>query len=235
MKFRALSAPLLLGLTLTSVHAGVVITSDVLDHAIPDNTDSGYATTLTVPGSQAVSSVTVSLNLSVPGGGAGWIGDLYVYLQHGSDLAVLLNRPGRASGSPDGYDDGKSVAVTFADGAANGDIHTYRSTLFSNEATPLTSPLTGTWQPDGRTTDPAVVLTSSPRNATSLSGFSGQNSDGLWTLFLSDHASGGQYRLDSWSLSVQFAPVPEPRSAAVAVAAALGGWGIWRRKRLKPR
>ncbi len=234
MKFRALSAPLHLGLTLTSVNAGVVITSDVLNHAIPDDTGTGYATTLAVPGSQTVSSVTVSLNLSVPGGGAGWIGDLYVYLQHGSDLAVLLNRPGRDPGKPDGYDDGKSVAVTFADGAPNGDIHTYRSTLFSNEATPLTSSLTGTWQPDGRTADPAAVLTSSPRNATSLSGFSGKSTDGLWTLFLCDHASGGQYRLDSWSLSVQFAPVPEPR-AAVAVAVALGGWAMWRRQRLTPR
>jgi subtilisin-like proprotein convertase family protein len=231
MKLLALAIPCSVTSVIVAAHAGVVITSNPLNLNIPDNASTGLATTLTVPGSQVVSSVMVSLNLSVPGGNTGWVGDLYCYVQHGSEIAVLLNRVGRTADNPDGYADGQSVAVTFADGAANGDIHGYRTVVSGNESTPLSGTLTGLWQPDGRTADPATVLDSSPRVSSPLSGFSGQSTDGTWTLFLADASSGGQYRLDSWSLSVQFVPVPEP-GTATAVALALAAWALWPRRRL---
>ncbi len=67
--------------------------------AIPDNDDVGFADTRTinVPDITEIESVTVGLNFT-----GGWNGDLYAYLVHGSGFAVLLNRPGRSVGAPDG-------------------------------------------------------------------------------------------------------------------------------------
>src|SRR5262245_10536085 len=49
-----------------------------------------------VPGPGRILDVDVRLTLSGRGGGAGaWNGDLFAYLVHGSDLSILLNRPGR--------------------------------------------------------------------------------------------------------------------------------------------
>ena len=69
-------------------------------------------------------------------------------------------------GSAAGYAD-NGFSFTLADTAA-ADVHTYRQTVTGNELTPISSatpaaPLTGTWQPDGRTADPGTVLTTSPR------------------------------------------------------------------------
>jgi len=229
MKTNRLS--LLAGLAVaTSAHAAVVYTSGTLNTAIPDNTSTGLAATLNVTGTAPVTSVSVSLNLSVPAGQAGWFGDLYAYVQHGSGLAVLLNRPGRTDGNDTGYADGQSASLTFADGAANGDIHSYRFTLFGDENTALSGPLTGTWAPDGRAVDPGTVLATDPSSAT-LSQFNGVNPMGTWTLFLADLSGGGQYQLDSWSLTLNdITPVPEPATLGVVFGAALLGFAAWRRQ-----
>ena len=87
-------------------------------------------------------------------------GDLYVYLVHDSGFAVLLNRVGAMLGVPFGYDD-NGVMIVLDDAAANGDVHLYR-----NVVTPaLGAPITGAWRPDGRATDPNVVLNTDPRTA----------------------------------------------------------------------
>ncbi len=219
----------LLSLAGVTAQAAVIITSDSPNSVIPDDSATGLTSTVHVTESQTISSVSVSLDLSVPSGLNGWIGDLYAYVQHGSDLAVLLNRPGRTDSTPDGYNDGQNASLTFTDGAVNGDIHDYRFTLFGNEITPLTSTLGGIWAPDGRVADPATVTAASPRSAT-LSQFTGGSSDGSWTLFIADLSGGGQYRLDSWSLTVnEFTPVPEPASMTVLTAVSLGGWLLFRR------
>ena len=211
-----------------AAEAAVIVSSATLGTAIPDDTDTGFATTLLVPGTPAITSLSVSLNLSVPSGSSGWIGDLYGYVQHGDSIAVLMNRPGRSGASLSGYDDGPSMSVTFTDGAANGDIHTYRSVLTGDEAIPLSGPLGGAWAPDGRLTDPAAVVTGDLRGAM-LSAFTGQDPGGTWTLFLADLSGGGRYELESWSLSFETAAVPEP-AAVGAVGMALCGWALWRRR-----
>lgn len=213
----------------TAAHAQVVYTSGALNLGIPDDTSAGIASTLNVMESEVVTSVSLALNLSVPAGDYGWFGDLYGYLQHDSGLAVLINRPGRTAANPTGYDDGQAVTITFSDAAANGDLHGYRTTLYGDESTPLAGPLTGAWQPDGRATDPALTLDTDARTAL-LGQFNGGSMVGNWTLFLADLSGGGQYRLDSWSLTLNdISPVPEPAALGVVLGAALVGFAAWHR------
>lgn len=170
---------------------------------VPDGDPTGLADTESVAPSGYVSSVTVQ---AVFGGDAASNGDLYMYLQHGSSLAVLLNRPGVDVGNPTGYGD-PGMQITFDDAAANGDIHIYRQTLFGSDSVPLGGPLTdsiaGAWQPDGRKVDPTLVTTADPRTAT-LSVFNGQQITGAWTLFVADVATGHQTSIDSWTLTINY-------------------------------
>ncbi len=146
-------------------------------------------------------------------------GDLYVYLRHTSGYAVLLNRPGKTSGNAVGYAD-SGFNVTFQDGAAH-DVH-----LYQNITTPTAgSPLTGTWQPDGRTNDPVNVTDSSAR-ATALSSFNGLNAAGEWTLYVSDVESGGTNMLTEWSLQITGAAYPTltwAKPADITYGTALNG------------
>ncbi|HTH47808.1 MAG TPA: PEP-CTERM sorting domain-containing protein [Candidatus Limnocylindria bacterium] len=219
---------LLLALCLApAVSAAVFYTSGTLDLPVPDDTDTGLVRTLEVADSFTVASLTVSLNLSVPAGEIGWAGDLYAYLQHDTGFSVLLNRPGRTAGSPFGYADGQSLTISLRDDATNGDLHTYRTALGGGA---LTGPLTGAWQPDGRTTDPASAVTGDPRTAL-LSQFDGVNSAGTWTLFLADLSGGGRYQLNDWSLNLEGSPVPEPAVTVVTTSFLLTAWSLLRRRR----
>ncbi len=180
--------------------------------AIPDNDDAGYTNTrnLVAPDITEIESVTVALNFS-----GGWNGDLYVYLVHGTGFSVLLNRPGRDTGTPDGAATvGMSITL---DDLATTDIHT---------GIPMSGGVvTGTWKPDGRTADPLVVVSSDPRSAL-LSSFDGLNANGNWTLFVADQSPGSVSTLQSWTLTVT--GVPEPSAALLAAMASLG---LLRRRR----
>jgi subtilisin-like proprotein convertase family protein len=129
-------------------------------------------------------------------------GDLFVYLRHASGYTVLLNRPGKTSGNPAGYAD-SGFNVTFQDGASNGDVH-----LYQNVTTPAGgSPLTGSWQPDGRTNDPASVTDAAGR-ATSLTNFVGLSAAGEWALYVADMESGATNMITEWSLEISGAAYP---------------------------
>ncbi len=179
---------------------------------IPDNDDVGYTNTQTllVPDLSEIQSVTVALNFS-----GGWNGDLYAYLVHGAGFAVLLNRPGRDTATPDGA---ASVGMTInLDDAAATDIHT---------GIPMSGgPVTGTWQPDGRTADPLAVVAADPRTAL-LSSFAGLDANGNWTLFVADQSAGGVSTLQSWTLTVT--GIPEP---AVLLLAGIAPLVLLRRRR----
>lgn len=187
---------------------------------VQDGDLSGLADARELPAGPApVQSIAVTLHLT-PLGDGGFLGDLYATLTHHADgYAVLLNRPGRTPERPFGYSDGGPVQITLTD-AAPADIHHYRLTLLGDEVTPLAGPLTGLWQPDGRATDPLSVLGSDPRTAT-LVNFSGGVQEGLWTLFVADVSTGGEFRIEGWSLEITY--IPEPGTAAL-----LGlGFGLW--------
>jgi subtilisin-like proprotein convertase family protein len=154
--------------------------------AVPDGNPSGLAN------AQSISSVitnitTVTVDLNISGT---WNGDLYAYLTHGSGIAVLLNRSGKTAADAMGYgDDG--FAVTLDDTSPN-NIHTYQGVTIPSAA----SPLTGTWQPDGRNIDPDLVVDTDPSTAL-LSSFNGEEANGGWTLFVADLSGGEAHVLES--------------------------------------
>jgi len=186
---------------------------------VPDGTG-GLARTMEITAPPLpIAELRVMLDLSGPDG---FVGDLYATLQHESGaFAVLLNRPGRDAGLPDGYGD-RGLRVTFD--FYGPDIHTYRDTLGGPPAGGL---LTGTWSADGRTADPADVATGSPRVAL-LSSFVGLEPSGEWILFIADVNPGGQVFLNDWSLEIT--PIPEPSQGAL-LAGGLGVVFVQRRRR----
>jgi hypothetical protein len=93
------------------------------------------------------------------------------------------------------------MVITFDD-AAFSDIHT---------SIPMTGGIvTGTWQPDGRITDPYNTLDTDARPAM-LADFIGLDPNGTWKVFVADQSPGEESTLQSWSLSIT--AVPEPSSA----------------------
>ncbi len=173
---------------------------------IPDANPNGYSSTNIVSGLfGGIQSVEVSLDIT-----GGYNGDLFAYLSFGDGYAVLLNRAGKSSSDDFGYGD-PGFNVTFSDFAAT-DIHLYGGNGGNQ--------LTGTWQPDGRETDPFLVVSSDPRTAM-LSSFNNLDPNGAWTLFVEDAATEEQSTLVSWSLEI--VTVPEPSTLALA---GLGGLSL---------
>lgn len=225
-----LLAPFLAALPLS---AAVLIVNTPVNTTIPDDSSTGLFSQISVATEGTVDSISVGLNISPAIGSTAFLGDLYAYLQHDSGLSVLLNRPGRRTGETLGYDDNQSLSVTFSD-AGTGDIHSYRTVLSGNDAAPLASALTGTWIPDGRTTDPSLVLATDNPSAR-LTVFDGANLQGNWRMFVADISGGALHRFDSWSLTVNYSPVPEPAAGAVLAALGLVTFAFFRRSRRSSR
>ena len=178
---------------------------------VPDNDATGASRTFSfnAPEWNRIQVVTVELRFS-----GGWNGDLYAYLAHNGNLAILLNRPGRTAANDFGSGSTDLVAV-FSDSAA-ADVHT---------ALPDSGPASGTWQPDGRHIDPLLVLDTTPRTHL-LSGFTGMDPNGDWTLFIADQGAGDTATLTGWTLSIT--AVPEP---SVAILCIIAGTALLRRRR----
>lgn len=207
---------LLLLASLGSASAAVLTFTDASVTPIPDGHSSGVVRTLSVPAGAPILSTEVDIAISGISVDPMFLGDLYLYLSHGTDLAVLVNRPGRRAGAPAGYGDNQPMSVTFSTLGAE-DFHNYRLSLNGSHTTPLTGALTGIWQPDGRAVDPATVLDSSPRTA-GLDVFNGDDPAGTWTLFAADLSSGQMHQINTWTL--RLTTIPEPGSAAMLLASA---------------
>ncbi len=188
----AAAAPPLLHGQITETHTFTT------NRVVPDGNAAGLSDVRNISSAIAqIASVKVRLRLN-----GEFNSDLYGYVRHASGFSVLLNRTGKTASNPAGYDD-SGFDVTFETGAANGDVHLYR-----NVTTPVPgAPLTGSWEPDGRTADPGVVTDASPRSA-SLASFNGLNAAGEWTLYLADVESGGTNQLREWAVEITGAAYP---------------------------
>jgi len=207
--------------TRLSVHAQVSQTNifNGINQSVPDGNASGLSDRRIVSSSIAeLSRVRVKLRIA-----GEFNGDLYGYVRQitptTTNFCILLNRPGRTTSDPFGYDD-MGLDITFDDTASNGDIHRYQQVI-----TPAPgSPLVGIWQPDGRNTLPLTVTDASLRT-TALSSFSGGAAAGEWTLFLADLEGGGTNMLVSWSLELTGTGAPSitwARPADIVYGTALG-------------
>lgn len=199
-----MKAILSLILTAGSLSAAVTYSDTfAVGSAIPDNRDTGLLDQrMLVTGIDSIGSIQVTLNFS-----GGWNGDLYAYIAHDDGFAVLLNRIGKDSfDSPGSGSSG--LSVTFDDSATNGDIH---------DGTFSMGPISGSWQPDGRTDHPNSVTSSTANRNALLSSFLGKSGDGLWEVFVADAAGGDVATFTSWSISLSSSssssPIPEPSSA----------------------
>lgn len=212
---RLRSLPLLFAMAcVPAAHGAVTTYSDAAGVLIPDGSSSGLGRLITVPAS-AESVVSIEVSLQIDAAPSAFLGDLYVYLSNGTDSAILLNRAGRTTSAPAGYGDNQNLNVTFSASGAS-DIHNYRTAVTGSETIPLSSVLNGIWQPDGRLTDPALVLDTSPRTNL-LNVFDGDNAAGNWTLFVADLSTGGQHELVSWSITLT--TVPEPSALLLGLGA----------------
>ncbi|MDB4383948.1 hypothetical protein N9042_00450 [bacterium] len=211
-------------MTALSLQAASISITSSPSIVVTDGSSSGITDAINVSGNpEAIESITVEFNLSAASGSSAFLGDLYVYLTNGTDLAVLVNRPGGTSSNQFGYSDNQSMMVLFSQLGLN-DIHDYRTPVTGDPSTPLSSTLTGTWQPDSRNTDPSLVLDTDPRTA-DLSAFVGNPADGTYTLFVADMSSGNVHQLDSWTLNIE--TVPEVSSFLMVV---LGSCGLLLRR-----
>jgi hypothetical protein len=190
---------------LASNHAATFdITYDLPSGLIPDGDLNGRADTRQIAGIQGtITDVSVFLDLEGTGLDGGWIGDLYVSLQHASALSVLINRPGRGPGDAYGSS-GNGLEITLDDDATLGDVH------FVPDGS-LT--ILGSWAPDGRDVSPVATLSDfdAAQRTALLGDFGGLPVEGAWTLLVIDASSGGQMELQRWGLQIAYDPlVPTP-------------------------
>ncbi len=162
--------------------------------AIPDNTGTlATCQTITVPagGSDVVGDVDVSIASS-----HSWIGDLTFRLQApGGSQLTLVNRPGR-TGTGNGQSDDLQTAtpILYNDSAPSG---TSAESMGAGCAgiIGVTAGCPNNYIPAPDAAD------SIPGVGTNLAQFTGQASNGVWTLCVADSAAGDTGTLSSWSLT----------------------------------
>jgi subtilisin-like proprotein convertase family protein len=185
------------------------------NRVVPDGNASGLSDVRTI--NSAIGTITsIKVGIKIVGE---FNGDLFAYVRHSGGFAVLLNRPGKTLTNAIGYADA-GFDVMFQTGAANGDVHTYQGSTMPA----IGSPLTGTWEPDGRTVDPAFVTDASTRAAL-LTSFNGLNASGEWTLYIADLESGGTNMLAEWKLEIIGSASPTltwPNPADITYGTVLG-------------
>jgi len=175
-----------------AAQAGLIVDQTV-NEGIPDGDLAGIGMQVIVSGqSGTIGDITLGLNIS-----GSYNGDLYAYVEHDNEVAVLLNRVGTTPTDNLGYGD-PGLNVTFQDGAPN--IHTYQQVPGYTGGT-----LTGTWGADGRAVSPLTVNGTEPVTET-LSSFLGADANGAWTLFVADVNGGDLNNLVSWKVNVSMVP-----------------------------
>lgn len=196
---------------------GATSASTVISHSwtvsttVPDNSSTGWSDTRTIVSPEgSITDVQVNLKLS-----GGFNGDLYAYLAHDSGFAILLNRPGRTAGNPDGsFTTGIDAVFSSAAG-----MDAHHAAGFN-----------GTFQPDGRNISPYLVTDATPRTAL-LTSFLGGDPSGDWTLFIADLSPLYQSTVLEWGITITADAVAVPEPSPIFAAAAMLMLTLWKRRR----
>lgn len=183
-------------LTLTNSLSSEMVTEihriNQAEITVPDGLKSGIV--LNTPIDSQIEKIDrVTVRLKINGDDFASNGDYYAAIYLGQTGVPLINHVGKRKTELSGYPD-NGFDVTFDDAAIGKDIHSYRLVLNGNQTKPIdpeyTTPLIGTWQPDGRwksfDTDPIE---------SHLSDLKGLNPSGVWSLVISDSDAGGVGRL----------------------------------------
>ena len=173
-----------------------------INRLIPDGNWSGWSESLSLTSSIArLDSLRIKLQIT-----GEFNGDLYAYLRHTTqditNFCVLLNRPGRSAANSHGYPD-MGFDVILDSSPTHVNIHEYQTVTNLPDGIPLS----GTWQPDGRPSDPEFVLDTDPV-ATTLATFKGATATGTWTLFVADVDMGATNVLAGCQLEMAGAIAP---------------------------
>jgi subtilisin-like proprotein convertase family protein len=181
----------------TTADGGVTYTASAsgLGQTLPDNTEAGVGYALNFGASGLnIGDISVSFNMS-----GGYDGNIYAYLSHGSQIALLVNLITGAANSS-GFD------VTLTTGTGS-DIHTASGTAGQ--------PLTGTFLADG--------------TGAGLTTFQNTDPNGSWTLFFADEGPGDAPTLNNFSVDITPVPEPVNVALAIFGVALLGtGVARWR-------
>ena len=176
---------------------GSVACADVYQGAgfiIPDNVPAGVSSVIEVSGGTAA---ITGVEVTLLGMTHAWVGDLNATLtsQRGTVFRLFI-RVGRVFPS------------SFGDSSNLGGDYRFTDSATDSLWVPALALETSGVIPSGnyRTSDARAATVTSLNPA-----FAGQNSNGNWTLSISDSASGDVGRLNSWMLSI----VPTPGSLAI--------------------
>ncbi len=165
-----------------------------LGQVVPDNTLAGVGYSINFgPAGLTISDISITLNLT-----GGYNGDLYAYLTHGSQTAVLFNQISGSAGSGSGF-----TSVRLIEGAG------------------------GTIQTASGTAGQALAAGDYTAQ-NNLNVFNNTVATGTWTLFIADMSPGDTSTLVSWGLDITVVPEPVTRALLIFAALGGGFWfGFW--------
>lgn len=210
MKARRLTCTMVMVLWTAAAWAqGNYSFTNTVNQPIPDANPSGITLATNLTGmTGTISNISLSLDVGNASGSTAFNGDLYAYLVGpNGGYSVLLNRVGEGTGNSFGYNN-TGFNLTFALLGSPANIHFYQAGSFSVNGA---GQVTGTWAPDGRAIDPQAPPANFDAPGTaSLNSFVGTNPNGTWILFLADLAGGNTAQINSWTLNLDTAVVPEP-------------------------
>lgn len=201
-RYFTVASAVVIGLMMTSASFADITDNSGAGFNIPDNDPAGIFSTINIAADETITDVTVTLfGLSHT-----WVGDVTAEVTHdGTSTAVLFERVGDTGGTS-GDSSAFGGDYTFADGGA--DLWAAADAAGFGEVIAA-----GTYAASGLANAPVSLSAS----------FSGESTQGNWTLFMNDVAQGDTGSITGWGISFSSSSaIPEPGSFALLGALGLG-------------